>query len=32
MQYGMIDPEEGWIGISDRLGLGESLFRVGPDR
>ena len=23
MQYGMIDPEEGWIGISDRLGLGR---------
>ena len=23
MQYGMINPEEGWVGISDRLGLGR---------
>ncbi|MAU30246.1 MAG: hypothetical protein CMA26_03940 [Euryarchaeota archaeon] len=23
MQYGMVNPEEGWIGISDRLGLGR---------
>ena len=23
MQYGMVNPEEGWIGVSDRLGLGR---------
>tara|TARA_B100001175_G_scaffold317752_1_gene336171 strand:- start:6336 stop:11120 length:4785 start_codon:yes stop_codon:yes gene_type:complete len=23
MQYGMINPEEGWIGVSDRLGIGR---------
>ena len=27
MQYGMIDPEEGWIGISDRLASGERDFK-----